>query len=129
MEREWPFLNLWNKRMKKQIHTIDATNKPLGRLAVQVSELLRGRQRPDYVPYLDMGDEVVVTNIKQIRITGQKLTQKMYRHHSGYLGGLKEKTLGKMMQETPGEALRKAVMGMLPKNKLRNQQIKRLRFE
>lgn len=115
--------------MKRQTHTIDATNKPLGRLAVQVSELLRGKQKPDYVSYLDMGDDVVVTNIKQVRITGQKLTQKMYRHHSGYLGGLKEKTLGKMMQETPGEALRKAVMGMLPKNKLRSQQIKRLRCE
>jgi len=112
-----------------ETHTLDASNKSLGKLAVQVSILLRGKQKPDFVPYKDNGDFVLVKNFKQIKITGNKLEQKKYYHHSGYIGSLKEKPLGKLMAESPAEVLRKAVWGMLPKNKLRAEQIKRLKVE
>lgn len=112
-----------------ETHTLDATNKSLGKLAVQVSILLRGKQKPSFVPYKDDGDFVIVKNFKQVKITGNKLEQKIYYHHSGYIGGLKEKPLSKLFQESPAEVLQKAVWGMLPKNKLRNEQIKRLKVE
>jgi len=112
-----------------ETHTLDASNKSLGRLAVQVSILLRGKQKPSFVPYKDDGDFVIVKNFKQVKITGNKLEQKKYYHHSGYIGGLKEKPLSKLLQESPAEVLRKAVWGMLPKNKLRGEQIKRLKVE
>ncbi|MCH8986565.1 50S ribosomal protein L13 [Patescibacteria group bacterium] len=112
-----------------ETHTLDASNTSLGKLAVQVSILLRGKQKPDFVPYKDHGDFVLVKNFKQVKITGNKLEQKKYYHHSGYIGGLKEKSLGKLLEERPAEVLRKAVWGMLPKNKLRVEQIKRLKVE
>ena len=112
-----------------ETHTLDASNKSLGKLAVQVSILLRGKQKPNFVPYKDNGDFVLVKNFKQVKITGNKLEQKKYYHHSGYIGGLKEKPLSKLLQENPAEVLQKAVWGMLPKNKLRGEQIKRLKVE
>jgi len=112
-----------------ETHTLDASDKSLGKLAVQVSILLRGKQKPSFVPYKDDGDFVIVKNFKQIKITGNKLEQKKYYHHSGYIGGLKEKPLSKLLEESPAEVLRKAVWGMLPKNKLRGEQIKRLQVE
>lgn len=118
------------KIIERKNHTVDATDKVLGRLAVEISNLLRGKSKPDYVPYLDMGDFVVVKNAKDMRLTGKKMEQKKYYHHSGYRGGLKaipiEKTIEKKGRS---EVIRKAVMGMLPKNKLRDQQIKRLKVE
>lgn len=112
-----------------ETHTLDASNKSLGKLAVQVAMLLRGKQKPGFVPYKDNGDFVHVKNFKQVKITGNKLEQKKYYHHSGYPGGLKEKSLSKLLEERPAEVLRKAVWGMLPKNKLRAEQIKRLKVE
>ena len=109
--------------------TLDASSKSLGKVAVEVSILLRGKQKPDFVPYKDNGDFVLVKNFNEIKITGKKLEQKIYYHHSGYIGGLKEKPLSKLLLESPAEVLRKAVWGMLPKNKLRNEQIKRIRVE
>src|SRR4030042_2981013 len=99
--------------MKRETHTIDATGKVSGRLATQIAVLLRGKQRPQFVPYLDMGDFVVVKNVEKMKFTGKKLLQKKYYHHSGYLGGLKEKPLGKLFLENPSEVLKKAVFGML----------------
>jgi len=113
--------------MQRKTHTIDATDKSLGRLAVEIATLLRGKQKPDFVPYKDMGDFVVVKNIKKIRITGKKLKQKMYYRHTGYLGSLKKTPMGVLFTKNPKEVLRKAVLGMLPKNKLRAKQIKRLK--
>ena len=114
--------------MERKTHTIDANGKVLGRLATKIAVILRGKQKPDFAPYKDIGDVVVVKNAEKIRITGKKIEQKKYYHHSGYLGGLKEKPLKTILKEEPSEALRKAVFGMLPKNKLRARMIKRLKF-
>jgi len=115
--------------MKRETHTIDAANKILGRLATKIAIILRGKHKRDFVPYKDMGDFVVIKNIKKLKVTGKKMDQKKYYRHTGYLGGLKEITLKKLLQKKPYEALKKAVYGMLPKNKLRPKQIKRLKFE
>lgn len=115
--------------MVRKTHIIDATNKVLGRLATQIAILLRGKHKPDFVPNKDMGDFIVVKNIEKIKITGKKMEQKKYFHHSGYLGGLKEIPLKKLFEKEPREVFKKAVFGMLPKNKLRAVQIKRLKIE
>ena len=114
--------------MKQEIHTIDATGKVLGRLAVQISILLRGKHKRDYILNRDMGDVVIVKNIKNIKITGKKMEQKKYYHHTGYMGGLKEVPIKKLFDENPGEILKRAIFGMLPKNKLRSKIIKRLKY-
>lgn len=114
--------------MDRQTHTIDATNKVLGRLAVQIAVLLRGKHKPNFVPYKNIGDFVVVKNIQGIKITGKKIEQKKYYRHSGHPGGLKEIPLKVMFKKNPAEVLRKAVFGMLPKTKLRTKQIKRLKI-
>lgn len=113
--------------MQRETHTIDATGKSLGRLAVEVAILLRGKQKPDFVLYKDMGDFVTVKNMEKVRITGKKLEQKIYRHHTGYPGSLKKTPMKVIFAKNPGEVLRRAVLGMLPKNKLRAKQIKRLK--
>ena len=115
--------------MERNTHTIDATNKVLGRLATQIAVLLRGKHKTDFVPYKDMGDFVVVKNVDKIKITGKKMEQKVYYHHSGFLGGLKETPFKKLFKEKPEEVLKKAVFGMLPKNKLRSKTIKRLKIK
>lgn len=115
--------------MTRQTHTIDAAGKILGRLAAEIAVLLRGKQRPDFLPNQDAGDFVVVKNVAQIKITGRKMEQKKYYRHSGYPGGLKETPLKKLFEISPAEVLRKSVFGMLPRNKLRAEQIKRLKFE
>lgn len=107
-------------------HTIDATNKILGRLAVEIANLLRGKGKADFVPYLDRGDQVIVTNTDRIKVTGQKMKKKIYYHHSGYPGGIKEINLEGLMEKDSREVIKKAVYGMLPKNKLRNKMIKKL---
>ncbi|TSC75106.1 MAG: large subunit ribosomal protein L13 [Parcubacteria group bacterium Gr01-1014_30] len=114
--------------MQRTIHTIDATGKVLGRLASQIAILLRGKHKPSFVPHKDDGDFVLVKNVDKVRISGKKLEKKKYFRHSGYLGGLKTTPLKKVFQEKPAEVLRKAVLGMLPKNRLRKEQIKRLKF-
>lgn len=114
----------------RKTHTIDAENKPLGRLAVEVANLLRGKGKPNFVPYMDMGDVVIVKNIGKMKFTGNKLETKKYFRFTGYLGNLKQATLKEfLIKKGPGEVLRTAVMGMLTKNKLRARQIKRLKFE
>jgi large subunit ribosomal protein L13 len=115
--------------MERKIYTIDATNRILGRLAVQIAVLLRGKKKADFVPYKDMGDVVLVKNVKNIKVSGKKADQKKYYHHSLYLGGLKEISLKKLFEKDPAEVLRKAVFGMMPRNSLREEQIKRLRIE
>ena len=112
----------------RQTHTIDATDRPLGRLAVEIAILLRGKQMADFEPRKDDGGVVFVKNVRQIRLTGKKLNQKIYYHHTGYPGGIKEVTMKKLFAAKPSEVLRKAVYGMLPNNKLRDRQITRLKF-
>ncbi len=114
---------------KRETHTIDAQGRSLGRLASEIAVLLRGKHKPTFVPNQDMGDFVLVKNIKKIRFTGKKLENKKYYHHTGFMGGLKEKPLKVLFEEDPGEVLKRAVFGMLPKNKLRAEQIKRLKTE
>ena len=115
--------------MQEKTHTIDAAGRSLGRLAVQIANLLRGKHKPDFVPYKDTGDFVVVENIEKVKFTGKKIEKKKYYHHSGYLGGLKEQPLKKLFKNNPQEVLRRAVFGMLPKNRLRSRIIKKLRFK
>jgi len=115
--------------MKRDTHTIDATGKVLGRLASEIAVLLRGKHKPDFVPYKDMGDFVIVKNVEKLKITGKKLEEKKYFRHSGYLGGAKFIPLKKLFKEKPAEVLKKAVYGMLPKTKLRAKMIKRLKIE
>lgn len=116
--------------VKRENHIIDATDKALGRLAVQVTLLLRGKNKRGFRLNKDMGDFVTVTNINRMKLTGKKMDTKIYYHHSLYLGGLKKATMREVYNKKgPSELLRKAVMGMLTKNKLRARQIKRLRFD
>jgi large subunit ribosomal protein L13 len=118
------------EKIQRKIITLDADNKSLGRLAVEVAVALRGKNKPDFVPYKDVGDTVVVKNIDKMKYTGNKLEQKNYFRFTGYLGNLKKATLQEVLNKKgPKEVLRLAVMGMLTKNKLRPRQIKRLRFE
>ncbi len=107
-------------------HTIDATNRILGRLAVEIANLLRGKNKPEFVPYTDKGDKVIVTNTDKVKLSGRKMEQKIYYRHSGYPGGIKERRFDEYMKIDSREVVRRAVYGMLPKNKLRSQIIKKL---
>lgn len=113
--------------MERETHTIDATDKVLGRLASEVAVLLRGKHKPDFAPHKDIGDFVIIKNIKNLKITGKKMEQKEYFRHSGFLGGVRLTPLKKLFKENPAEVFKKAVYGMLPKNKLRARMIKRLK--
>lgn len=114
--------------VERKNHIIDAANKALGRLASEISVLLRGKHKPDFVPNQDCGDFVTVKNIQEVKFTGKKLEKKTYFRHSDYLGGVKIIPLSKLQKENPAEVLKRAVLGMLPKNKLKAKQIKRLRI-
>lgn len=105
---------------------IDATGKTLGRLATEVARLLRGKHKPVYTPFADTGDFVIVINASKMVLTGKKLDQKYYRHHSGFPGGMKETDYKTMMDKKPEMALELAVKGMLPKNSLGRQMFKKL---
>lgn len=106
---------------------VDASGKVLGRLAAQVARMLIGKDKPNFTPYLDCGDHVVVINADKIRLTGNKLEQKVYRHHSGYPGGLKEVPAKALREKNADWMVREAVLGMLPKNKLRARRARKLR--
>lgn len=111
-------------------YEIDATNKSFGRLASEIAVILQGKKNPNYNPRIEGEDSVVVKNVARMKITGKKLTQKKYYHHTTQIGHLKEKTLKQVLEKKgPREILRHAVMGMLPKNKLRIRRIKRLTIE
>ncbi len=107
--------------------TIDAESMPLGKLAVVIADKLMGKSKVTYTPHIDNGDYVVVTNAKKIVVTGDKMVQKKYYRHSGYPGGLKELKLEEVIEKDPARAIREAVKGMLPKNKLAAERLKRLR--
>ena len=106
---------------QRKWYLIDAQGKVLGRLATQVADLLRGKGNPKFTPHIDAGDFVVIVNAEGIRLSGNKLTTKVYRRHSGYPGGLRTWTAGRELQENPERMLRTAVQGMLPKNRLGRQ--------
>lgn len=108
-------------------YIIDAAGKPLGRVATEAARLLRGKHKPTFTPNIDTGDHVIVINCKDAVLTGSKLDQKVYRHHSGYIGGMKETVARDVMQKTPEKAMFLAIKGMLPKNSLGRQTISKLR--
>jgi large subunit ribosomal protein L13 len=107
---------------------VNAEGQVLGRLATRVARLLIGKDKPTYTPHLDCGDHVVVINAERIKLTGNKIDQKIYYHHSGWPGGLKEVPIRTLMKRRPEEVVREAVLGMLPKNKLRARRAKKLRI-
>jgi large subunit ribosomal protein L13 len=114
--------------IQRDWYVVDAEGKTLGRLATQIADTLRGKGKPQYTPHVDTGDFVVVVNAEKIHVTGQKLDQKMYHRHSGYPGGLTSRTLRVQLERRPTEVLRKAVKGMLPKNRLAAKQLVKLKI-
>lgn len=115
-------------QIKRNWHLIDAQGKVLGRLSTEIAKLLIGKNKPNFVGYLDGGDYVVVVNVKNLRVTGKKASQKLYRRHSGYPGGFKEISFEKQMEKDPRKVLKHAVAGMLPKNKFRDRRLSRLKM-
>ena len=107
---------------------IDASSMPLGKLAVVIADKLMGKSKVTYTPHIDNGDFVVVVNAKDLVVTGEKMTQKKYYHHSGYPGGIKELSLEEVVKKEPARAIREAVKGMMPKNKLAADRLKRLKI-
>ena len=113
--------------IKREWYVVDAQGKTLGRLASQITRILRGKHKPIYAPHLDCGDYVIVVNAEKVRVTGKKLDQKLYYRHSGYPGGLKSINLRDQLQRHPTRVLQAAVRGMLPKNRLGRAMIKKLK--
>ena len=115
------------KDIQKHWHVIDAEGQILGRLATRAARLLTGKDKPIYTPFLDTGDHVIIINAEKVRLTGKKLTDKLYRHHTGYPGGLRETAAGVLLSKNPGKLVREAVIGMLPKSKLGRAMRKKLK--
>jgi large subunit ribosomal protein L13 len=113
--------------IKRQWHVIDAEGQVLGRLATRAAKLLTGKDKVVYTPFLDTGDHVIVINAAKIRMTGKKLSDKMYRHHTGYPGGLREISAGALMARSPEKVVQEAIFGMLPKTKLGRAMRKKLK--
>ena len=121
----------WNAKpgeVTRRWYVVDAEGQTLGRLATRVADTRRGKGKPEYTPHVDTVDFVVGVNAEKIRVTGNKLDQKMYYRHSGYPGGLRTRTLRSQLERRPTEVLRKAVKGMLPRNKLASAQIGKLKI-
>jgi len=113
-------------KTERKTHQIDATGQTVGRLASKIAPILRGKNKPQYQPHLDLGDIVEIKNIGKLKFTGKKLEQKEYYHVTGYIGGLKTKKMGEVYEKNPGEVLHKAVREMLPPTRLRPGMLKRL---
>ena len=116
------------KEIDKRWRVVDAADQPLGRVATQVAIALRGKDKPTFTPFLDMGDFVIVINAEKVKLTGQKVTQKLYRRHTGFLGGLKEVRMDDQLAKHPDRVMRAAVWGMMPKGRLGRQQIRHLKI-
>jgi large subunit ribosomal protein L13 len=108
-------------------HVVDAEGKTLGRLATQIANVLRGKRKPTYTPHVDVGDFVIVVNAEKVAVTGDKREKKLYWRHSGYPGGIRSRTLGDLLEKRPEEVIRRAVKGMLPRNRLARQQLRKLK--
>jgi large subunit ribosomal protein L13 len=113
--------------IKRDWYVVDAEGQTLGRLSTRIADALRGKGKPVYTPHVDTGDFVIVVNAEKIRVTGKKLDDKMVRWHTGYPGGLKERTLREQLQRRPTEVIRRSVKGMLPKNRLAAAQLTKLK--
>ena len=113
--------------VRRDWYLVDANEKTLGRLASEIARRLRGKHKPEYTPHVDTGDYIVVVNAEKVRVTGNKMQDKMYHHHTGYIGNLKSVNLEKLLAEHPERALESAVKGMLPKNPLGRAMFKKLK--
>jgi len=113
--------------VRRDWYVVDATNKTLGRLSTEIAHRLRGKHKPEYTPHVDTGDYIVVVNAEKVRVTGNKLQDKMYHHHTGYIGNLKSVPLQKMLDEHPERVIEKAVKGMLPRGPLGREMYAKLR--
>ena len=116
-----------NEDLQKDWYVVDLEDKVLGRMATEIAKVLRGKHKAIYTPSVDTGDFVIVLNAEKVRLTGNKLSQKMYHRHSGYTGGLTSTSADEMLEKAPEELIKKAVKGMLPKNKLGRQMFKKLK--
>ncbi len=113
--------------VRREWFLVDADGKTLGRLATEIARRLRGKHKPEYTPHVDTGDYIVVVNAEKIHVTGNKLKQKVYHSHTGYIGNLKSITLEKQLQKAPERVIEHAVKGMMPRNKLGRAMFKKLR--
>ena len=113
--------------VKRDWYVIDATDRTLGRLATEVAHRLRGKHKAEYTPHVDTGDYIVIINAEKIRVTGNKMKNKMYHHHTGYVGNLKSISLEKLLDKAPTRVIEKAVKGMLPKNPLGRAMFRKLK--
>ncbi|HZB22691.1 MAG TPA: 50S ribosomal protein L13 [Gaiellaceae bacterium] len=113
--------------IERRWYVVDAEGKTLGRLATQIADQLRGKTKPQYTPHVDTGDFIVVVNAEKIAVTGKKMDEKIYYRHSGYPGGIKQRTLREQLDRRPTEVIREAVRGMLPKNRLAARQLTKLK--
>jgi large subunit ribosomal protein L13 len=113
--------------VERKWYVVDAKDAVLGRLATKVATYIRGKNKPVFTPHVDTGDFVIVINADKVRLTGKKLTDKIYYHHSGYIGGLKARTAKELMDKKPEKLIEHAVWGMLPKNRLGRAMIKKLK--
>ena len=113
-------------KLEKKWYVVDASGVVLGRLASEVAKVLRGKNKPEFTPNVDTGDYVIIVNAEKVKVTGKKLDQKVYYHHSGYVGGMKETTLKEMLEKHPDRVVKLAVQGMLPKGPLGREMLKKL---
>ena len=113
--------------VRRDWYLVDATDKTLGRLATELARRLRGKHKPEYTPHVDTGDYIVVVNAEKIRVTGNKMANKIYYHHTGYIGNLKSESLEKLLARAPERVIEKAVKGMLPKNSLGRKMFRKLK--
>ena len=113
--------------VKRDWYLVDATDKTLGRLSTEIARRLRGKHKAEYTPHVDTGDYIVVINAEKVRVTGNKMKDKMYHHHTGYIGNLKTISLEKLLQKAPNRVIETAVKGMLPKNPLGRAMFKKLK--
>jgi len=122
------FISKEKARKERKFYLFDATGKTLGRLSTEISKILRGKHKPTYTPNVDTGDSVIVVNAEKIKVTGTKEARKVYRHYTGWIGGMRETPYREMLQKKPEHIIMRAVKGMMPvKSKLGRQQLKKLR--
>ena len=116
-----------NSKIERKWHVLDASEETFGRMSTKIATLLRGKNKVDFVHHIDAGDNVIIINSDKVKFSGKKADGKIYYSHSGYIGGISEINLGDQIEKDSREVIRRAVFGMLPKNKLRNEMMKRLR--
>ena len=120
-------ISVKKESVTREWYLVDATNKTLGRLSTEIAKRLRGKHKPEYTPHVDTGDYIIVVNAEKVKVTGNKMTDKIYYHHTGYPGGIKSITFDKLIERAPEQIIEKAVKGMMPKNKLSRSMLTKLK--